>query len=298
VTPHNPHFIRKTIKVKTKHVYSILARGGKKQMVKPQIYLAIREEYYEYTGRINLAYIKTDSATKAIINYLWEKGEKTKVRLIFGYSFSEKTQVSGEIYSYYHSSSYELEEPATAGRSSEAYVSIVGTLRVEIWAYYWEDDRGVREEPEYYEVRLWMYNLDGNTLSNEKGDDPYWGAFSRTLIRRGIGKGFEVEDAAFSVWHYTLYINYDRTEIPISEIVYQWLLDVKVDPEYEWLEPLLPLFKVVIDHVEWEVSGVCFTIWGAEGYDIAAQARYVDAHGICLMAIDLASQPPEPWPIF
>jgi len=290
VTPHNPHFIKKTIRVRTKHTYSALATNNEKQTVKPQRYISILEEWYEYTGKINLAHIKTDSATKAHIHYAWAQGEKTRVRLVYGYSYSEETQVSGDpIYGYTHSLTFSLDKPATAGQDSEAYVSVMGTLRVEIWAHYWP---GIV----FREARLWMYDLDGSTLSNEKGDDPYWGAYSLKLVKRGTGNGFEIEDAAFDIWHLDLYINYELTEVPISEALYFILLR-KVE-KYPWLEKLLPQFHVVMDHLEWKQSGVCFTIWGAEGYDIAAQARYVDAHGICLMAIDLASQPPSPWPIY
>jgi len=288
ISPRNPYQISKTIKIPKVRPSSpsILSINQPSDLVTPAVYVPIIEKSYIHTGRLTLAYVKTDSLSRAIVSYCLARGEKTSIRLVYGYSFSNKLYVSGTIYTYSHSDSYTPPHPGVATENSEAYISMIGTIKIEIIGYYWEDDRGLREDPDYYEIRIWAYDLIGDSLSNIKGEDPYWGEYSSYMIKHGMGKGFDAEDIAYTVWHFDFFVNYELTEIPISEIIYQYLLSL----DYNWLDPLIPYVKIVMDHSYWQLSAAHFDIWGAEDFDIVANARYVDGQGICLVAIDLTSK--------
>ena len=258
--------------------------------IRPKRLSPVIEEWEEYRGRTNLAYVKTDQNTEALLDYGLLAGEETAVRLVIGYDFSDYTTVGGVIYSITHSSSATADAPI--GYSSEGWVSMILTTRFEIVAYYWQDEDG-NLVLMYREFRLWAYDLDINSLEAVKGEELAWGSFSERLLKEGTGKGFDANDYAFMVFHLDFYVSNVRLiEVPISAALYTVIGD--------WLNALgfpsslLPTVKIVIDQSKWGASGFVCIIWGSNDYTVGAYGYYVSVHGLCFMVLRIYAYPPSP----
>ncbi len=249
-------------------------------------YTPIVEKTYEHRGRTNIAYVKTDSNTMATIDYVMMKGEKTRARLLVGYTYSDYTSISDPIYTYTHDISKGV--TANADLSSTGWISMIMTTRFEIIGYYWQDEDG-NLHLMYRELRLWAYDFDINSLSTLKGEDPAWGSYSDDLLKSGTGKGFELIDFAIKIYNIDLYTSSTKIlDIPISVQVYDALSAIL--SKYGFPSSLLPTAKIVIGVTSTEI----WTIWGSNGYRIHAYGRYVSVHGVYFMAIDIESNPPTP----
>ncbi len=255
-----------------------------------KMYYPVVEEWGEHRGRTNLAYVRTDQNTIAVLDYGLLAGEETAVRLVIGYDFSNYTTIGGVIYSITHSSSASVHP--SIGYSSEVWVSMILTTRFEVVAYYWQDEDG-NLVLMYREFRLWAYDLDVNSLKGVKGEEPAWGSFSERSLKEGTGKGFYPTERALVVDRLDFYTsNAKLIEIPISAVFYAMIGDVL--DALGFPASLLPTMKIVIDQSKWAASYFVCSIWGPNGYAVVAYGYYVSVHGLWFMALRIRAYPPSP----
>ncbi len=253
-------------------------------------YTPIVEKAYEHRGRANLAHVKTDANTQAKLDYMIAKGDKTRARLVIGYTYSDYTTISDTIYSCEHSES--VGKTVNVNFSSNGWISMIMTTRFEIIGYYWQDEDG-NLHLMYRELRLWAYDFDVSSLSATKGEDPAWGSYGKKLMKTATGKGFSALDWAITLYALDFYVSSSKIiDLPLSMVVYEYLSQIL--SQYGFKSILLPTVAISIDQYFWMSSGAVWTIWGADGYHIRVYGRYASAHGVYFMAVDVESSIPSP----